>query len=1253
MSASLVVSLPISLSVAVAVSLSVSVLLWRAKTRRDVTRSQLSIPIYTETLAFNRSTSGTKDVSNNQYVEKLPGDVINFDKYSLTICGRPTFILSGEFHYWRLPDSPARWLPVLKQYKAAGLNTIRIYFHWGWHSPAEGVYNFEGDRDLDLLLRICEKLRIFVLAAPGPYICAETQGGGIPHWLIAKREVRIRHSKGNLSRKFDLEYAKYCKQWFDAILPIIAKHQITRGGCVLALQIENENMEGLPGVGIKITPHDDMRYLAYVARMNGIDVPFFSNDGFELNSFNPSDAPESAGIVSRTSPKTFDVAPTTVSKPYSMPPFGIDLYGFDKYIVFVPLSSPVSAALGWTGLVSDGAMAPVHVAKRNATSIFKEWAPSTIASSLDGMEAKVRSFGGGAANTPIFIPELQGGWFNHYTVKNTFDEIYRFYGEKYTRTIVESCLAQNVTMWSMYMFYGGTNWGTLGDPDVYTSYDYSASIREFGFPSGRLRRLTLAISLMRSFSEFLTRTDAVAAPLPKSVKGTYLTQVRSSPQSIIFKRRRSVGINQPSKPPVELAFFRNFTNSQVSRFSVSATIRLSASKEKTLILKARLAYKHSFIGLVSYVPSTAPLLQLVIGLTPLHLKFHVTINGNVVEGWIVQSDDSVKGPLVFSGATPVVAQSSRPEILKIEHIGDGLAAVSFKESGWVLLSTKEAATATQNQLLLICLTGRQLYTLSPSFESDFFSPSKEDMPISFSWGAFRAMHDTTTNSLDLQTSPIRDSQTIFVPCGSGSAAQPGGFVSCAYDVPGSHPFAGLPCAYRRSTPTLSKELWHSHLPNFSQDIRVRTTQFGSQPWITVPPRKSKTERPPVPRTVDPASPPNWERNSSNMGVFSFKPALEPLDFQYTSGHVLYRMRLKLSANTPSPLVLRVNIRHKGTIYVNGSVIGGHTTYSTALFASGAKNGPDYGGDTRTYVCNPEYLKWDQPSGRWWNNEVVFVIESFGLCRSPFFFDDVREPRGLLEVEARVAKGGGVELACVDIAGVDVQKLKGIFTVSGFPDELAPESEQGWKDATNDDAVVSTISIPANAVIPPAVPDTVKSVEVVRIRLPKPGEGPRWCKFNFTLASRNVTSEDGRSVEVHVPLRLHLCGPGSSYLYVNDTLIGRYHGDKTSPQRDFYVGDELFVRGGGSNTLMVLSYDWKQVDGWLSVSFREWRVRGERTVQKPDRGEYDENEERWLEEAWSGNLVDEFADGEEGSELVVDDKREIGEPYWTIHETVQE
>jgi beta-galactosidase GanA len=74
-------------------------------------------------------------------------------------------ILSGEFHYWRLPDK-SRWKSILQEYKNAGLNTIRIYFHWGFHSPDEGVYHFDGNRDLDYLLTLCEELHLFVLAAP-------------------------------------------------------------------------------------------------------------------------------------------------------------------------------------------------------------------------------------------------------------------------------------------------------------------------------------------------------------------------------------------------------------------------------------------------------------------------------------------------------------------------------------------------------------------------------------------------------------------------------------------------------------------------------------------------------------------------------------------------------------------------------------------------------------------------------------------------------------------------------------------------------------------------------------------------------------------------------------------------------------------------------------------------------------------------------------------------------------------------------
>lgn len=135
------------------------------------------------------------------------------------------------------------------QYKSAGLNCIRIYFHWGFHSSREGNYDFSGNRDLEYLLTLCEELRLFVLAAPGPYICAETQGGGIPPWVISKRHVRIRHALFSFFRSYDEEYSRYCQEWLRNICPILARHQVTdkKNGCLLAFQIENESFELFKG----------------------------------------------------------------------------------------------------------------------------------------------------------------------------------------------------------------------------------------------------------------------------------------------------------------------------------------------------------------------------------------------------------------------------------------------------------------------------------------------------------------------------------------------------------------------------------------------------------------------------------------------------------------------------------------------------------------------------------------------------------------------------------------------------------------------------------------------------------------------------------------------------------------------------------------------------------------------------------------------------------------------------------------------
>jgi beta-galactosidase GanA len=278
-----------------------------------------AIPVLLGGLFFyaHQRTYGNLDVTTSSvaYDRTRYHDLLDWDKYALTIQGEPTQIHSGEFHYWRIPDRE-RWRAILKQYRSSGFNTIRIYFHWGFHSPDEGIYHFDGNRDVEYLLELCEELDLFVLAAPGPYICAETQAGGYPPWLIAKRDLRIRHNYIMLWRVYDPDFAAYEVQWLEHILPIIARHQITAGkkGCVLALQLENELFETMKGL-LPVGLHDQMRVLMKAARDLGITVPLFTNDGFEEGGWVPR--PELDGKK-----KSF----------WQKDRFGVDLYGFDKYV---------------------------------------------------------------------------------------------------------------------------------------------------------------------------------------------------------------------------------------------------------------------------------------------------------------------------------------------------------------------------------------------------------------------------------------------------------------------------------------------------------------------------------------------------------------------------------------------------------------------------------------------------------------------------------------------------------------------------------------------------------------------------------------------------------------------------------------------------------------------------------------------------------------------------------------------------------
>ncbi|MET7781978.1 beta-galactosidase [Streptomyces sp. NPDC005388] len=188
---------------------------------------------------------------------------VTYDQYSVKIDGKPLYVWGAEFHYFRLP-SPDTWRDVLQKIKAAGFNSVSLYFDWGYHSTKPGVYDFSGIRNLDRLLDEAEQAGLYVIARPGPYINAEVSGGGFPAW---------RKTHAGVNRTSDAAYLKDAREWMSRINPIIARHQLTHGtGSVILYQVENEYQ----GDGLNA---DYMQTLIDWARQDGIDVPTFVNDG--------------------------------------------------------------------------------------------------------------------------------------------------------------------------------------------------------------------------------------------------------------------------------------------------------------------------------------------------------------------------------------------------------------------------------------------------------------------------------------------------------------------------------------------------------------------------------------------------------------------------------------------------------------------------------------------------------------------------------------------------------------------------------------------------------------------------------------------------------------------------------------------------------------------------------------------------------------------------------------------------------------
>jgi len=176
--------------------------------------------------------------------------------------GRPFKIISGAFHYFR--TVPEYWQDRLEKLKAMGCNTVETYVPWNLHEPEPGQFCFEGILDVERFIRQARELGLYVIIRPSPYICAEWEFGGLPAWLLREEGMHIRISYPPFLRRVE--------EYYKILLPRLAPYQITRGGPVILMQVENE-------YGYFANDGSYMEEIRRMMRENGVEVPLLTSDG--------------------------------------------------------------------------------------------------------------------------------------------------------------------------------------------------------------------------------------------------------------------------------------------------------------------------------------------------------------------------------------------------------------------------------------------------------------------------------------------------------------------------------------------------------------------------------------------------------------------------------------------------------------------------------------------------------------------------------------------------------------------------------------------------------------------------------------------------------------------------------------------------------------------------------------------------------------------------------------------------------------
>jgi beta-galactosidase len=171
---------------------------------------------------------------------------LSWDNKSFFVNDKRASLISGEFHYFRVPKKD--WRERLLLLKESGANAVATYIPWLIHEPEENNILFDDvpERSLTDFLKLCCELDIMVIARPGPYAYSELVRDGLPIWLADNYPEIVSHGPNGIGKgRKNVSYLhpvflekahKYINAVSDVIRPFLAKN----GGCIVSVQADNE-----------------------------------------------------------------------------------------------------------------------------------------------------------------------------------------------------------------------------------------------------------------------------------------------------------------------------------------------------------------------------------------------------------------------------------------------------------------------------------------------------------------------------------------------------------------------------------------------------------------------------------------------------------------------------------------------------------------------------------------------------------------------------------------------------------------------------------------------------------------------------------------------------------------------------------------------------------------------------------------------------------------------------------------------------